>query len=177
MIPGFDMTAFLHITCMRHLQLATAFSILLAAPVMAQVDPKIHKLCIEAKDYAGCVKTMTGEATSPQRTIIQQGADIAEGNQCPVGWAYVGGGNCSEVQCLYPRRLGGGGRGHDPRVAGKGWKCGGMGLFSWAGVLRLEGLSRATVNPSCPEGEPPLGNNSTCPSTEYNVQSAHKVSE
>jgi hypothetical protein len=176
-MPGFDMTAFPHITCMRHLQLATAFSILLAAPVMAQVDPKIHKLCIEAKDYAGCVKTMTGEATSPQRTIIQQGADIAEGNQCPVGWAYVGGGNCSEVQCLYPRRLGGGGRGHDPRVAGKGWKCGGMGLFSWAGVLRLEGLSRATVNPSCPEGEPPLGNNSTCPSTEYNVQSAHKVSE
>ena len=25
-------------------------------PAFAEIDPKIHKLCIEAKDYAGCVK-------------------------------------------------------------------------------------------------------------------------
>ena len=30
----------------------------------AEVDPKIHKLCIEAKDYAGCVRAMKGD-TSP----------------------------------------------------------------------------------------------------------------
>jgi len=29
-------------------------------PAFAEVDPKIHKLCIEAKDYAGCVKAQGG---------------------------------------------------------------------------------------------------------------------
>ena len=31
--------------------------LLLAAPVSAQVDPAVHKLCSDVKDYAGCVKT------------------------------------------------------------------------------------------------------------------------
>jgi hypothetical protein len=34
-------------------------SLMLATPLMAQVDSKIHNLCIQAKDYAGCVKAMT----------------------------------------------------------------------------------------------------------------------
>jgi hypothetical protein len=35
-----------------HKLLITAFSLALStAPVMVQVDPKTHKLCIEAKDY------------------------------------------------------------------------------------------------------------------------------
>jgi hypothetical protein len=42
---------------MRH-RLLTA-TLLLACPALAQVDPKIHKLCIEAKDYVGCVKAMS----------------------------------------------------------------------------------------------------------------------
>ena len=29
--------------------------LLLAAPTSAQVDPAIHKLCRDVKDYAGCV--------------------------------------------------------------------------------------------------------------------------
>lgn len=29
--------------------------------VEAAIDPKIHKLCLEAKDYAGCVSAMRGE--------------------------------------------------------------------------------------------------------------------
>ena len=41
---------------MRRLLIALATG-LVAGPVMAQVDPKIHKLCSEAKDYAGCVNT------------------------------------------------------------------------------------------------------------------------
>ena len=61
-----------------------------------EVDPKIHKLCIEAKDYAGCVRAMNGDATMTTiREIRSQGADMAEGNQCPSGFAYVGGGNYS----------------------------------------------------------------------------------
>ena len=31
----------------------------LTSPVQAAVDPEVHKLCLPAADYAGCVKTMT----------------------------------------------------------------------------------------------------------------------
>ena len=72
-------------------------------PVRAgDVDPSIHKLCVEAKDYAGCVRSMKGDTSV--RVINSQGADVAEGNQCPSGYAYVGGGNCQEVKCIYNSR-------------------------------------------------------------------------
>lgn len=38
-------------------------------PAFAEVDPKIHKLCIEAKDYAGCVRAMKGD-TMPSTRVI-----------------------------------------------------------------------------------------------------------
>lgn len=89
-------------------------------PAFAEVDPKIHKLCIEAKDYAGCVRAMKGDTMPSTRVINSQGADIAEGNQCPSGWAYVGGGNCQQVKCEYDKVNGlGFSEGHDQRVAGK----------------------------------------------------------
>lgn len=43
-----------------------------------QVEPKIHKLCIEAKDYSGCVKSMTtaptqdDDALMPLRNAMKQ---------------------------------------------------------------------------------------------------------
>lgn len=36
----------------------TTLGLALPAPVLAEVDPKVHKLCIEAKDYQGCVRAM-----------------------------------------------------------------------------------------------------------------------
>lgn len=48
---------------MRRLLLASTF--ILATPAIAQIDPKIHKQCIEAKDYAGCVNAFT----RPQQPI------------------------------------------------------------------------------------------------------------
>ena len=42
-------------------------------PAFAEVDSKIHKLCIEAKDYAGCVRSMKGETGS---------SDIIEAEKC-----------------------------------------------------------------------------------------------
>ena len=53
-----------------------AFGAILA---LAEVDPKIHKLCVEAKDYVGCVKAMKGESgrcicISPQRFQTSLGA-------------------------------------------------------------------------------------------------------
>lgn len=125
-----------------------------------EVDLEIHKLCLEAKDYVGCVRAMTGDTSN--RVTTSQGADITEGNQCPSGFAYIGGGNCQEVRCY-----GGSGLGHDQRVAGrkdtKGrdiWGC------KWGGELRVLGaVVRASNNPECPEGQPKLGFNSTCQTT------------
>lgn len=48
---------------MRMLLLASA--VLLTMPALAQVDAKVHKQCIEAKDYAGCVKAFT----TPQQEV------------------------------------------------------------------------------------------------------------
>jgi len=136
-----------------------------AIPVSAQgVEPRVHEMCSEAKDYAGCVRAMTTDISAPpvQRVINSRGADIAEGNQCPSGFAYVGGGNCMEVKCDYPYGLAAKSLGHDQRVAGKpGWGCKskfGLG----AGILKLEGTARASMNANCPPGEPKIGYNSTC---------------
>lgn len=145
------------------------FLLSLLAPTAAfsqSVDPKIHKLCVEAKDYAGCVRAMNGEKEAPvTRTINSQGADIAEGNQCTSGYAYIGGGNCQDVRCIYPASD----LGHDQLIAGKKdvngkdvWGC----PYNWlrgAGELRLTGaVTRTTNNPNCPPGEPQIGYNSTC---------------
>ena len=137
-----------------------------AIPVSAQgVEPRVHEMCSEAKDYAGCVRAMTTDISEPpvQRLINSNGADIAEGNQCPAGWAYVGGGNCQEVKCVYNMATGlGFDTGHDQRVAGKAnWSCKSS-FWYGAGVMQLVGNARTSVNPDCPPGEPKIGYNSTC---------------
>lgn len=157
----------------RHLCLATLFLFTLAPSCIGQskaapkIDPSIHKLCIEAKDYVGCVRAMRGEtSTESTRTITSQGADVAEGNQCPTGYAYIGGGNCQDVRCEYG---GATSLGHDQLIAGlkdkegkDAWGCN-RSFWHGAGVLRLTGaVVRTTINPECPAGEPSPGFNSTC---------------
>ena len=48
--------------------------LLLAAslPAFAEVDSKIHKLCIEAKDYAGCVRAMKGSNQESAEIIAEK---------------------------------------------------------------------------------------------------------
>ena len=153
---------------MRQLLSSVVSSVILAAPVMAQVDPKIHKLCIEAKDYAGCVRAMTGSSEASSRLVTSQGVDIAEGNQCNAGFAYIGGGNCQDVRCEY-NSSGFNALGHDGLVAGKKdssgkdiWGCK-YNFWMGSGVLRLSGgVTRTTNNKECPPGEPQLGYNNTC---------------
>lgn len=147
----------------RSLFLASLLGAALGVPARASVDPEIHRLCSQAKDYEGCVRAMRGDTPSATRVIQSQGADIAEGNQCPAGWAYIGGGNCSEVKCVYNTATGlGFDTGHDQRVAGKAdWGCK-YSFWYGAGVMQLQGAVRATVNPECPIGEPEIGYNSTC---------------
>jgi hypothetical protein len=51
---------------------------LLALPAIAAVDPVTHKACIQARDYAGCVKAMTSapqaseESLTPLRNAMKQ---------------------------------------------------------------------------------------------------------
>ena len=139
-------------------------------PVQAgDVDPSIHKLCIEAKDYAGCVRSMKGDTSV--RVINSQGADVAEGNQCPAGSAYMGGGNCQQVQCQYTTAGAIRALGHDQLIAGRKdkngkdvWGCS-YKMFLGRGRLRLTGaVLRTTNNSNCPSGEPQLGFNNTCQS-------------
>lgn len=133
----------------------------------ADVKPEIHKLCAEAKDYVGCVRAMKGDTSA--RVINSQGADIAEGNQCPAGSAYMGGGNCQQVQCEYTTAGAIRALGHDQLIAGKKdnkgkdvWGCP-YKIFLGRGRLRLTGaVLRTTNNPNCPTGEPKLGFNNTC---------------
>lgn len=157
---------------MRQLLLAPLLLIVAEMPVRADVEPKIHKLCVEAKDYLGCVRAMKGDSLAPTRVIESQGADVAEGNQCPAGFAYIGGGNCQEVKCVYNTATGlGFDTGHDQRVAGKAdWKCNSS-FWYGAGVMQLTGNARTSINPECPPGEPKIGYNSSCQTAPSDWQS------
>lgn len=55
---------------MRHL--AIAIAVLLAGPVMAEVGPKIHKLCLEAKDYKGCIEQHSQNDNKQVMTPIEK---------------------------------------------------------------------------------------------------------
>ena len=137
-------------SAMRQLLVATFF--LLAVPAIAQIDPKIHKLCIEAKDYPGCVKAQNLGSNPDSRVITQQGAAIAEGNSCPVGMAYINGGTCQQVECSRSS-----GHGHDYPLGGKDWAC------PWGYELRLgDSTARAFLDPKCPSIEFIPGWRNTC---------------
>ena len=133
-----------------------------AVPALAEVDPKIHKLCVEAKDYAGCVRVMKGDEMSNSKDKI--------GNKCQTQFAYIGGGNCQRVGCKY----GWWGFGRDNNnsvIAGKSdWKCKTVfrsGLFL-SGSLVLEEVAPVGFDEKCPPVEPDIGWNSSCETAPEN---------
>lgn len=46
---------------LKPLIITAAAAALLAVPALAQVDPKSHRMCIDAKDYTGCIKEQQKE--------------------------------------------------------------------------------------------------------------------
>ena len=124
--------------------------------VKASVDPEIHKLCIEAKDYAGCVRAMKGESMPTSKAEI--------GNKCQAQFAYIGNGNCQRVGCKYGWWAFGRGN-NNQIVAGKSnWKCKSelrSGLFL-SGSLILEEVAPVGFDENCPAVEPKVGWNSSC---------------
>lgn len=89
--------------------------------------PPYHDSCLKAVDYAGCVKTLSGEASKENTTNIRidqtnrPGLLSEVGNQCPAGYGYAGGGRCRSVVC---KGLGIFGR-NQKELGGKGHRCGG----------------------------------------------------
>ena len=120
----------------------------------ANVDPEIHKLCIPATDYLGCVKAMTTKSTDiPSMRMIDGGVELS-GNSCPINYAYIGGGNCREV-------LDGGW--YTPTFFGllsAGWQNSPALLGDWS--LKLGESSRAVIDKNCPIKEPYIYTNSSC---------------
>ena len=65
----------------------------------AEVDPKIHNMCLQAQDYLGCVKAQTTKPTEIQNLRLIQGKTELTGNSCPQGYGYSGAGYCTNVIC------------------------------------------------------------------------------
>ena len=144
----------------------------LAMPAHGAVDHEIHKLCQNAKDYSGCVKTQTGAEQTPSRITVDQGLATNEGNSCPVGFANRGGGYCTEPFCWGKGKWIFGEK-HDPALAGKEWECKGGGIGS-GGVLRWgETTQRGFYDKNCPAIPFEIGWQNTC-NQEKGAQSKAK---
>ncbi|MEN9862006.1 MAG: hypothetical protein RLZZ515_2488 [Cyanobacteriota bacterium] len=71
---------------------ATVFgsALLMATAVQAQaeIDPKLHQLCVDARDYTGCIQSnQDGEGSANTLSL----------NPCPAVHAYSGAGYCTQV--------------------------------------------------------------------------------
>ncbi len=130
--------------------------LILPTAVNANVDPKVHKMCIEAKDYLGCIKAMTGTGNDSEENITVDLDKIrTTGNSCPDGFAYKGAGYCQEVKCLSYGK-------HDPRLAGKGLTCLSRPVFGRY-TMHFSGTTlRATTTERCPAVEPEIGRSNSC---------------
>ena len=138
--------------------------IALQSPIQAAVEPAVHKMCLKASDYLGCVNAHKNVTASPSagKVITNSAEGGPIGNQCPEGYAYVMDDVCQRVDCHRSASLFDIGQGHDPIIAGKStWSCG-MTAFQWGGSMRLGALGKIRYTSACPPGPPRIGWNSTC---------------
>ena len=122
-------------------------------PTQGSVDAKTHKMCLQAKDYMGCVNAHVGRSNSLE-VFNNPGTASSRGNSCPYGYAFIGQGYCTEVICKM------GGR-NNPLLAGKKWKCTPKPGETRAN-LEPGPKVRAGNNNQCPSGDPQIGWSSTC---------------
>ena len=149
----------------KNLIVAASFFIFGGLPASANVDPKIAEFCLKAQDFQGCVNSMSGKKPEATETTIrqvqQQGANLTEGNSCPKGFVYSGGGYCQRVVCMSRGIFG---KGHDQYLGGKGLSCNGGKELSYdtdAAPIR------ASNDKNCPPYEPELGYTSSCHEAEH----------
>ena len=141
-------------------------SLLAGLPLLIQyahaqgVPDAIHKKCIEARDYSGCVQSFQGsrQENAPKTQINIDGGVQASGNSCPGGHAYSGGGYCRNVVCKNPLN-------HRKELKENGWKCDRfLGMLIGGALDWGDSYIRATINPNCPNREPNIGANDSCKS-------------
>ncbi len=119
----------------------------IASPVQARVDPEVHKLCKDVKDYLGCVKAQSGEVKAKPNESIA--------NSCPPNFAYNGGGYCRKIVCIgfNPWGLKG------DQFLERKHQC--RGIVNWeTGILQKH--VKAVFDNSCPNRKPGIGWQSTC---------------
>ncbi len=137
----------------RFLLLVLTTGLLSPVASKAEVDSKVHKMCLQAKDYMGCVKAQTTNSKNIPSLRVIQGKTELTGNSCPKEYAYSGAGYCNRVICGV-RRL----WTHHPDLRDKGWqRCYLSGLLDWSADS-----VKAVVDPKCPDREPIIGTNSSC---------------
>ena len=143
------------------LQAVLLSTLFLSTPAFAASEPEFHDLCLEAKDYAGCVRAMTTDVTAPQVQIIDQtnrlGVRQEMGNACPSGMAYAGNGSCRNIVCYRGGIFGSNAEG----LGGKGHKCPRYG-FTRLTMAWGNSYMPAVNNPNCPQREPSIGSLSSC---------------
>ena len=61
---------------MKHLLLSLISTFILPITVEAEVSEEIHKRCLEARDYSGCVMTNRSETTNIKREMIGIGVTL-----------------------------------------------------------------------------------------------------
>ena len=139
------------------ISIASASIAIGAIPAVAEVDAKTHKLCLEAKDYLGCVKAMKGEEDEIEKddyTRFIYGGSEQTGNVCPNGYGYVGAGYCRKIECKRAKK-------NNPDLAGKRWYCNkgflGRNSLTWGNQQ-----APATYNSICPNREPEVGFQTSC---------------
>ena len=145
---------------MKRLLLPLLTALALPTAVNAEVDPKVHNLCLTATDYIGCVKAQSG-FINQSRITVDEGLAVSKGNACPANMAYIGGGTCQRIMCSRSAFGPKFGR-HDQLIKDKGWVCKGGGL------LKLDiATAKAFNNPNCPDKEPEAGWNSSCTQKDF----------
>ena len=140
---------------MKRFLLPLLAAISLPTTVNANVDPEVHKLCLPAADYLGCVKAMTTKSTDIPSMRIIEGKTELSGNSCPSGFAYGGGGICRS----WRRNI----LSDEVNIDSYGlWKAGQAELTQFRFSVFDDGRSKAVYDPSCPDKEPYLYTSNSC---------------
>ena len=124
------------------------------SPVKAEVDSKVAEFCLRAKDFEGCVRSMSSKSSDmPSMRIIEGGVELS-GNSCPNDFVYVGAGSCRNYILNTRTRL---------TIDGVGiWRAGHVSKPRWNYYYKLGEVTKAIYDPKCPDKEPYLYTQNSC---------------
>ena len=120
----------------------------------ANVDPKVHKLCLPATDYLGCVKAMTTKSTDfPSMRMIDGGIELSS-NSCPIDFVYIGSGRCRNFVVNMKTNIT-----FDTIAL---WAAGHVDRPIWNYYYKLDQGTKAIFDKNCPKRQPFLYSQSSC---------------